>query len=293
MGASGQIGRNAAASLRARGWDVVGTRSARAAPELLPLDLRDEGAIRSLVREVRPDLCVLSAALTNVDRCEEEPTLAERVNARAPQVVAAASREAGAPVVYLSTEYVFDGTAGPYAEDDPACPISVYGATKLAGERHVLAADPRNLSVRTTVVFSFHEGDANFAMQLLRRLGAGERMRVPRDQVSTPTYGPDLGEAIAQLVDGGASGVVNVVGPDLLDRHELACRAARALGLPGELLEPVETAALGQRARRPLRAGLRTDRLAALGIAARGVDEALADFARRAGRAAAPPEGPA
>jgi dTDP-4-dehydrorhamnose reductase len=283
IGASGQVGRSAGGALAAAGYRVTGTHAAHPRPGLVPLDLLDDGAVRALVRAERPDVCVLSSALTHVDRCEDEPALAEALNARAPAVVAAACREVGARIVHLSTEYVFDGTAGPYGEDDPPSPPCVYGATKLAGERAVLAASGANLVVRTTVVFSHDPDGKNFVMQLLARLGAGERMRVPVDQISSPTYAPDLGEAIAALADRpDVCGILNVVGPDVLDRVAFAAAAARALGLDERLVDPVTTASLGQRARRPLRAGLRIDRLRALGLPVRGVDAALADFARRA-----------
>lgn len=285
IGASGQVGREASRALRAAGWDVTGTCHARPGGGLVPLDLRDEAATRRLVGAVGPDLCVLSSALTNVDRCEEEPTLAGAMNARAPAVVAEACRKAGARVFFLSTEYVFDGTAGPYREDDPPSPVSVYGATKLQGERNVLAAAAGNLVLRTTVVYSFHPGDKNFAMQLLERLRRGERMRVPADQVSSPTYAADLGGAIAALAGRAAGGVLHAAGPDVLGRHQFAVRAARTLGLDASLLDAVPTATLAQRARRPLSAGLRIDRLRALGLSMRGVDEGLADFARLCGRA--------
>ena len=144
----------------------------------------------------------------------------------------------------------------------------------------MLAADPANLSVRTTVVFSFSPGDRNFVMQLLERLGAGQPMRVPDDQVSSPTYAPFLGEALARLA-GTASGVLNVAGPEVLDRVTFARRLARALGLDPALVAPARTSELGQRARRPLSAGLRIDRLRALGVEPPSLDEALADLARR------------
>jgi dTDP-4-dehydrorhamnose reductase len=116
-------------------------------------------------------------------------------------------------------------------------------------------------------------------MQLLARLGAGERMRVPADQVSSPTYAPDLGGAIADLAGRpDVTGVLHVAGPDVLDRHTFAVSAARALGLDAGLLDPIETASLGQRAMRPLRAGLLVGRLQTLGIRMRGVADALADL---------------
>jgi dTDP-4-dehydrorhamnose reductase len=292
IGASGQVGRHAAVALRARGWRVTGTFASAPMAGLRPLDLLDDHAIEGCVREERPSVVVLASALTNVDRCEAEPDLAARLNARAPGVVAAACLAEGGRVIHLSSDYVFDGRDGPYAEEDPPSPVSVYGRTKLEGERRVLAADPRNLTVRTTVVFSHDPAGRNFVMQVRARLSGRERMRVPSDQRSSPTYAPDLGEALAALCDdevaarlartSPAPQLLNVVGPELIDRHAFAVRAARALGLPCELIEPVETASLGQRARRPLRAGLADGRLRALGLGVRGIDAALADVASRA-----------
>ncbi len=279
IGASGQVGREASAALRAACWEVVGTYASRPAPGLVPLDLRRLDDVRDRVREAAADAVVLASALTNVERCEDDAALAAAMNAEAPAAVADAARAAGGRTLFLSTEYVFDGRAGPYAEDAPPSPVSVYGRTKLEGERAVLRADRSNLSIRTTVVYSFRPGDKNFLMQLVAQLGAGRRMRVPSDQVSTPTYAPDLGRALAALAEAPAAGVLNVAGPDVVARYDFATRAAGILGLDASLLDAVPTAALGQKAARPLSAGLRTDRLRALGIAMRSVDEGVRAFA--------------
>jgi len=278
VGASGQIGRNATRSFSRRGWKVVGTGLTRATGGLVPLDLADLAGVHRLISEVRPTLCILSSALTNVDRCEQEPDLADRLNARAPEAAARACREVGAKVIYLSTEYVFDGADGPYSEADPVHPISAYGRSKLAGEVAVLSEDPENLAVRTTVVFSHHVGDKNFVMQLLDRVGRGQPMNVPADQVSSPTYAPDLAEALAMLA-GRVHGVLNVAGPEVLGRYEFALRAARRLGLDAGLLTAVKTSELRQLAARPLQAGLKVDRLRSLGVEPRGLDAALDEVA--------------
>jgi dTDP-4-dehydrorhamnose reductase len=278
IGASGQVGRNVARAFAARGWEVVGTGNTRAGGGLRPLDLLDRRALRPLVEEVRPQVCVLSAGMTHVDGCEAAPERARATNVVAPTLIAEACRDAGAQLVYLSTEYVFDGLAGPYGEGDRPRPISVYGATKLEGEERVLSIHPENLSVRTTVVYGYHPADKNFVMQLIGKLEAGERMRVPADQYSSPTYAPDLAEAIASLV-GKVSGILNVVGPEIVGRYELARQAARVLGLDDRLLDPVTTAELRQAAPRPLRAGLTIGRLRSLGVEMRGVGAGLAALA--------------
>jgi CDP-6-deoxy-D-xylo-4-hexulose-3-dehydrase len=136
--------------------------------------------------------------------------------------------------------------------------------------------------IRTTVVFGWERGSKNFAMQLWKRLSAGESLAVPSDQVGNPTLVDYLAEVSLRLVQDGVDGVVNVVGRDRLSRAEFACALARAYGLDAGLIQPVETAALGQATARPLEAGLRTDRLQALlGTEAMPLDEALKRLRRR------------
>ena len=221
----------------------------------------------------------LCSAVTWVDGCEKDPERARLVNAAGPAAVAEGCRSAGSKLVYLSTEYVFDGVAGPYSEEDPVSPLSVYGRTKLDGERACLAV-PGALSARTTVVYSYRRGGNNFIMQLIANCRAGRRMVVPRDQVSNPTYGPDLAAALLDLAAKGASGVFNVTGPDRLDRYEFALRACDKFGFDRALLEPKLTAELGQPAPRPLNAGMKTDKVVKfLGRNLAGVDEGLAAVA--------------
>ncbi len=265
--------------LRARGHEVVGTHRGHPASGTEPLDLSDATAVGSLVRRVRPEAVFCPAGATHVDACEEDPAGARAANVSGP--LAAAEAAGAVPFVYFSTEYVFDGGSGPNREGDPPNPLSVYGATKLEAERALTARFPRALVVRTCGVFGPEAQGKNFVYQLRARLGRGERMRIPADQVSTPTYGLDLARACVDLVERGVAGIVHVAGPEALSRPAFAALACRALGLPESLLDPVPTAALGQRARRPLRAGLRVERLQALRITApRPPAEGLAELAR-------------
>ncbi|MBL0278455.1 MAG: SDR family oxidoreductase [Anaeromyxobacter sp.] len=279
IGATGQVGSHAASALRAAGWSVIRAGNSRAGGRTIRVDVADPESVRRAVRDASPGLCVLAGGMTAVDRCEQEPSVAEQVNARGPEVVAGVCRDVGAKLVFLSTEYVFDGTAGPYGEEDPVCPISIYGRTKLAGERAVLAADASNLIVRTTVVYSFRRGDKNFLMQVLEKLSRGEAMSVPSDQVSSPTYAPALGCAIAAVAE-EASGTLNIAGPEAMPRLDFARRIAVAFGLDTTLLRGVTTRELGQVAPRPLQAGLRTEKLHQHGLIPVGAADALPDALR-------------
>jgi dTDP-4-dehydrorhamnose reductase len=259
IGASGQVGGTLAALCVRRKIEVYGT--SRKGQGFLYLDLASPETIQAAFEKSRPDLVLLTSALTHVDNCERDPALAARINAEGPALVAAQCARAGAQLVYFSTEYVFDGAAGPYGEDDEPNPVSVYGRTKLEGERACLAVKGA-LSVRTTVVYSHNPASKNFIMQLIGNHKAGAKMRVPSDQYSNPTYAPELAAAVLDLAAAGASGVYNVVGPDWLNRYEFALKACEAFGFDPGFLEPKLTAELGQTAARPLRAGLKTAKLA-------------------------------
>ena len=218
------------------------------------------------------------AAQPNVDWCEAHPAEAESGNLDPLRVAIRVSAECGAFPVAYSSDYVFDGERGPYVETDPVSPISVYGRIKVRLEEESLAAGAA--VARTTVVFGFEPGEPrNFVLRLLQSLGRGETMRVPTDQVGTPTYADDVAIASGLIAESRAAGIWHVAGPDRMSRVELARRTARMFGLSESLIAPVPTSALGQLARRPLASGLRSDKLRGrFGITLRSVDAALADL---------------
>ena len=276
IGSSGQIGGVLAAHCASEGIEPCG---AGIGTEALRLDLAAPASVKEIFAQVRPGLVFLCSAMTHVDGCESDPGKASRVNALGPALVAEHCRAAGARLVYLSTEYVFDGKAGPYGEDDPVNPVSVYGRTKLEGERAVLSIAGA-LVIRTTVVYSYSLTSVNFIMQLIANARAGKAMPVPKDQISNPTYAPALAAAVLDLALKGESGVYNVVGPELMDRYAFALKACAAFGFDPSFLVPRLTSELGQAAPRPLSAGLKTDKLVkTLGRALPPVAESLAEIA--------------
>jgi len=294
IGAPGQVGRALMRLTETAGLEPVGTYRSRPHPNMLPLDVTDHAAVADTIAKVRPAVVFLTAALTAVDYCEDHVDEAWAINVHGPEAVARASSSVGAKLVFYSTEYVFDGTAGPYSEDDPICPQGAYARSKAEGERAVLAATDDAIIARTTVVFGWDPTSKNFGMQVWERLSAGERMRVPSDQISNPTLADFLALATIILAQGDVRGVVNVVGRDRVARSDFAIRLAERLGLDAGLIDPISTAELKQVAPRPLNAGLRTDKLAELlGRPAISLDEAIDTFAHRSRVAAQGPLGAA
>lgn len=264
IGASGQVGAALGVRLAARGHRVIGTHARTPTPSTRSLDFTDPAATERIIDESRPDWIFCAAGLIHVDFCEDAPAEAYRANRDAPAAAARLAARRGARFIYYSTEYVFDGQAGPYAETDRTNPLSVYGRSKLEGEQAVLQAHPGGLVIRTTVVYGPDPQGKNFVYQLLRRLRAGQRMTVAVDQRSSPTYNEDLAGASVELAERGVQGVIHVAGPDILDRYAFARTACEVFALDPAFLTPATTAQLGQRASRPLHAGLRTDRARAL-----------------------------
>ena len=265
VGASGLVGGALLRALESNGWEATGTTfSQPERPGITCLDITDAASVIAAIANFRPDVVMLPAAWTDVDGCEAIPERAWDVNVCGASNVACAAAAAGARLVHFSTDYVFDGAAGPYAEDAPPSPLGVYARSKAASESAVLSECPSALIIRTTWVYGWDRSSRNFAMQVWRRLSAGERIRVPLDQVANPTLVDWLAESTLRLVEVGAAGVVNVVGRDRIDKAEFARRLARSFALDPALVDPVTTSQLGQVAARPLQAGLTTDRLEAL-----------------------------
>ena len=257
LGADGLVGRHLSAALgeaeviRTYRRDVAGG---------LRLDVTDTEAVRIAIRDTRPDVIFLAAADAYVERCEREPAETRRVNVDAARVVASSAIESGALLVVFSSEYVFDGVAGPYLEEDERRPINEYGRQKVLLEDIALGTG-RGLVCRTSAVFGDDPRRKNFVCQLVDRLRRGESFEVPSDQLVTPTYAPDLARAALRLATQAQTGTYHVAGPEIMGRVEFARSVVDAFSLDHSLLRPRPTKELGLAAPRPERAGLRTDKL--------------------------------
>ncbi|MFC1481939.1 SDR family oxidoreductase [Candidatus Neomarinimicrobiota bacterium] len=219
-------------------------------------DLTDWKQVRETVAAYKPTIIINTAALTNVDLNESEPELAATINTRGVEYLISASEKYGTKLVQISTDYVFDGSAGPYLEVDPTNPINVYGQTKLDGD--LLALEhPRNLVVRANVLYGGKDGSAaSFVRWVIRSLQAGETIQIVDDQVNNPTLTDHLVQAINAAIDQDGAGLYNYGGLEFIDRYAFACRIAHQFGLPTGLIEPIKTSALKQLAPRPLSSGL-------------------------------------
>ncbi|HEX7336633.1 MAG TPA: dTDP-4-dehydrorhamnose reductase [Gemmatimonadales bacterium] len=248
-GAHGQVGQELLATAPAS-WQVRACGS-------LELDVTDPEAVRAVLQRERPALVIQAAAYTDVDRAEREREQAQRVNVAGAHNVAAEVARLGARMIHLSTDFVFDGRQDrPYLPDDPPNPISVYGQTKLAGEREVIRATQGDaLIVRTAWVYSAH--GRNFVRTMLRLMEEQGRVTVVADQTGTPTWGRPLAEALWRAADRPAiRGVVHWTDAGSASWYEFAVaiqQEARALGLlkKAVTVEPIRSDEFNAVARRP------------------------------------------
>lgn len=232
--------------------------------------------------EARPGTILLAAADPYVERCEREPAATRRVNVDGTRHVAEAAAEVGSTLVVFSSEYVFDGTRGSYAEEDATGPLNEYGRQKVELEQIAKVSGP-HLICRTSGVFGLEEPRKNFVLQLVDALRAGRPFPVAADQIITATHAASLGRAVVELLDRGMRGTFHVAGPERLGRADFARRVAWAFGLDPAGLHVVRTSELGLAAQRPLHAGLLDDKLrTALGHGLMPVDDALRDLALEA-----------
>ncbi len=267
-GAEGQVAR----SLReAAALDGTIELACGARPEV---DLLRPAAVARAIEAFQPDLVVNPAAYTAVDKAESEPDLAFAINRDGASAVAKAAADAGAPIIHLSTDYVFDGAkSDPYRENDVPCPTGVYGASKLAGEIAVAAANPRHMILRTAWVYA--PFGANFVRTMLRLAGERDRLAVVDDQVGCPTYAPDIATAVLAIAhrldrDGwqdAYAGVTNCAGPDAMSWRAFAEAiiggSARRGGRSVPVI-PITTADFPTPTKRPANSRLDCARLAEL-----------------------------
>ena len=208
-GSSGQVGAHVLPLLR--GHEVI-------APKRYELDLNDVSAVRKFIEKSAPQLVINPAAYTAVDKAETEPDAAYAINAHAPEAIARACKTIGAPLIHFSTDYVYDGNATrPWTEQDAARPISVYGASKLAGEAAIAASGCAHIILRTSWVYS--KFGKNFLLTMQRLAAEKEFLRVVADQYGTPNWAGTIASAVAHIVEKPAAQLAAVSGVFNLNSH--------------------------------------------------------------------------
>lgn len=241
-------------------------RSDRQCPpgdDVRALDITDHAGVSTFIDEVDPDLVINAVNLAGgVDFCETNKVKAKEIHFDVTVNLVRGCLRNDAALVFMSTDYLFDGKDGPYREEAEPNPLNTYGLLKLMAEEYIRGRLDDHIIVRTTNIYG-HDPDSrtpNFVTALSRKLSKGEEVKVPVDQFGNPTLVDNLADAICDLYEQGRRGVYNIVGPDSMNRFEWATAVAKAFDFDVDLIKPAETTHLAQIAKRPLYSGFVLDK---------------------------------
>ncbi|MBN1255866.1 MAG: dTDP-4-dehydrorhamnose reductase [Deltaproteobacteria bacterium] len=276
IGAQGMLGHDLH-KVFTEGDDVIGL-------DIENVDITRQGATRKTIKDISPAVVINAAGFTDVDGCEKKINKAFAVNGTGSRNVAKACRDNGAKLIYISTDYIFDGEKGnPYREDDFPNPLNIYGESKLTGERYIEELLDDYLIVRTQWLYGQY--GRNFVETILALAAERDSIEVVQDQVGSPTYTADLSKAIAALVAKDLRGTFHVSNSGYCSWYDFALEILRIAGITGVEVVPVSTAALNRPAKRPLYSIFDHQRLQQEGIEMRPWQEALQNYFRCRGGA--------
>ena len=260
-GAFGQLGHALqSVLLKKSNYELICTgRKIKKGQKGIPLDIRNQVALKELINTTAPDILINLAAMTNVDACELNPKLAGEINVAGLEHICDSFK---GKIIHLSTDYVFDGTSGPYKEDDPLNPISIYGKTKLASEHILLEKNIKNLVIRGNVLYDYSpHSSASFLNWVVSSLKGNQEIKVVEDQFNNPTWTRSMSDIIELSIENDLEGIIHWGDSVHISRFEFAKLIAKKFSLNESLIKPVLTSELNQPARRPLQSGLSTEKL--------------------------------
>lgn len=246
------------------------------------VDLGDRKAVLEAVSEWQPQWIVNAAAFTDVDGAETRRELCWRVNVTAVENLVYACRKVASSIAHVSTDYIFDGQHGPYGEEDTPNPIGYYGRSKLAGENVLVASRVAHVIARTMVLYGYGLSvRPNFVTWLIDKLQQGERVRIVTDQFGNATLADELALALWRMTGKNAGGIYHVAGRDVISRYDFAMAIANAFALDADLITAITTDQLRQAAPRPMKSGLKVDKvIRELGVPLSTTAEGLLKFKR-------------
>lgn len=284
-GASGLLGASLVMLAQEQGRQVVGLYHRHAVnlpgARLLQVDLTEESKIREILEELRPASVIHCAAQTNVDWCEEHPEATRRINVAASATIAQITAQRQTPLIYISTDSVFDGFAGNYSESDQPSPLNVYAKSKLEGEREVVARNPLAINARVNIFGWNVQNKQSLAEWILGQLVRNNMVHGFTDTIFSPILANDLAEILLTMLDRKLSGIYHVAGSEAISKYEFARRVATRFGFDAGMIVPSCLAESGLKTPRPRNTSLNTQKIcSALGRSMPSVDSGLRRFAQ-------------
>lgn len=256
------------------------------------VDKTDKNLIQSLVKTIKPDVVIDTAAFHNVDNCETNKEQAHRVNVEGTKNVAEVCDAIGAKMVFISTDYVFKGNVGHYKETDVPSPVNYYGKSKLDGENAIKKACKNYCIARTSVIYSWfstHNASTksgkplNFGMWATQKLGKEEPLNIVNDQYSSPTLADHLAQTLLKICEEDLRGIYHVAGKTRINRYDFILKMAEKMGYNPTLIKSVSSSSLKQKAERPMDSSLNVEKIEkTLKTKMLSLDDALTIFSNQA-----------
>jgi len=261
-GTSGLLG-SKTAELAREHYKVLSTYNAKPLFQgSVKMDVTNESEVLHVFRKFKPKIVVHTAAETNVDKCEVDKEPAWKVNAIGTKNVAEACNKIGAKVLYISTDYVFDGEKGLYSEEDKPNPINYYGITKLEGEKYIMNLCKDYTIARTSVLYGWHPWKSNFVKWVIESLRNGKQISVVNDHFNSPTLADNLAEILLEIVKKDLKGLYHTSGSERINRFDFTLKIAEIFDLDSSLIRPIKMSELkAWVARRPRDSSLRIDKV--------------------------------
>ena len=262
-GASGMVGGNFVNVFKNNGFRVCGSHYSNPLENTVFFDTLDPSNPDNFdINEFFPDVVVHAGAMTHVDACEEDPEKSYHHTVSSAQNVASLAKKFNAALVYISSDYIFEGKEGPYSENITPAPVSVYGKHKLEAENIVRNTTEKHLILRITNVYGHEVQGKNFVVRLMKNVSKGESMdlKLPYDQYATPINARDVARAAEKLLSNGKTGVYHLGSTDYMNRVQLAQKVLSYMPGHKATIIPVSTEKLGQPAPRPLQGGLKPEK---------------------------------
>jgi dTDP-4-dehydrorhamnose reductase len=226
------------------------------------MDITSENEVKKVFSRVKPDVLLHAAAETNVDKCENNMKQAWRTNTDGTRILAEACNKTNVAMVYISTDYVFDGEKGRYIEEDEPTPINYYGLTKLMGEKHVRELCESYTILRTSVLYGTHPDKPNFATWTIASLLQGKPLTIVEDHYNSPTLADNLAQVATEAIEKGLYGVYHAAGNERISRYNFALKIAETFNLDASLMRPIRMSELkAWTAKRPKDSSLRVNKI--------------------------------
>ena len=228
------------------------------------MDLKNYEMISSVLTEIKPDVVIHLGAMTGVDLCEKEKTSASEINTKATEIIAKECSKLNSFLVYVSTDYVFDGNLGMYKEDDVTNPLGFYGKSKLEGEKAVQNFSTNWCIARTSTPFGLHPTKKSFPMWVIENLQKQKQIDVLIDQFTSPTYIPNLSRMLIEISERRITGIIHAAGASKISRYQMASMVSDKLNLDGTLLKQISMNKMKWVAQRPKDSSLDVSRASSI-----------------------------